>query len=63
MHTPMPDEENAAGRIRGKSVLHQTLTAIVDIQRRKVVTGPMDSVGVVLYNVDVSFDRRDPCRC
>lgn len=53
MHTPLPDEENSAGRIRGKSPLHQALDAVVRIERTKIITGPADSVGVLLYNVDV----------
>lgn len=54
MHTPSPDERNEAGIVRGKSMLHQALKAIVDIERRKVITGPSDSIGILLYNVDVS---------
>lgn len=54
MHTPLPDEENSAGLIRGKSPFHQALEAVVRIERTKIVTGPSDSVGVLLYNVDVS---------
>jgi ATP-dependent DNA helicase 2 subunit 1 len=56
MHKPLPDEVNEAGVVRGKSMLHQALKAIVDIERRKVLTGPSDSIGVLLYNVDVSYD-------
>lgn len=60
MHQPVPDEANEAGLVRGKSVLHQALRAIVDIERRKVITGPSDSIGVLLYNVDVSR-REEHC--
>jgi ATP-dependent DNA helicase 2 subunit 1 len=49
----MADEENPGGLIRGKSPLHQALDAVVGIERRKVVTGPQDSVGLMFYNVDV----------
>ncbi|WOO82294.1 ATP-dependent DNA helicase II subunit 1 [Vanrija pseudolonga] len=52
MHTPMPDERNSAGVIRGKSALHQALEAVVRSERNKVVTGPADSVGLLLYNLD-----------
>lgn len=52
MHKPLPDEENAAGIIRGKSPLHQALESVSNIERNKVTTGPSDSVGLVLYNVD-----------
>jgi len=54
MHAPQPDERNEAGIVRGKSLLYQALKAIVDIERRKVITGPSDSIGILLYNVDVS---------
>lgn len=53
MHTPLPDDENPAGVIRGKSPLHQALDAVVRIERSKIITGPQDSVGVLLFNVDV----------
>ncbi|WVQ84479.1 hypothetical protein IAT38_006631 [Cryptococcus sp. DSM 104549] len=52
MHTPFPDEDNTKGKIRGRSALQQALEAIEKIQRSKVITGPMDSVGVVMWNVD-----------
>ena len=54
MQSPRPDIINPAGIVRGKSALHQVLEAVVDLQRKKVITGPADSVGVVLWNVDVS---------
>ncbi|BEI96575.1 hypothetical protein CcaverHIS631_0201640 [Cutaneotrichosporon cavernicola] len=52
MQTPAADVENEAGVIRGKSPMHQALDAVVKIERTKVITGPNDSVGVLLYNVD-----------
>ncbi|KLT41005.1 SPOC domain-like protein [Cutaneotrichosporon oleaginosum] len=52
MQTPAPDDKNEAGVIRGKSPLHQALDAVVKIERTKVITGPSDSVGVLLYNID-----------
>ncbi|KAL1412750.1 ATP-dependent DNA helicase II subunit 1 [Vanrija albida] len=52
MHKPMPDERNAAGVIRGKSALHQALEAVVRSERGKVITGPADSVGLLIYNLD-----------
>lgn len=52
MHKPLPDEENEAGLIRGKSPLHQALESVSNIERNKVTTGPSDSVGLVLYNID-----------
>ncbi len=54
MQTPAADVENEAGVIRGKSPLHQALDAVAKIERSKVITGPHDSVGVLLYNIDVS---------
>lgn len=54
MHKPLPDEENEAGIIRGKSPLHQALESVSFIERNKVTTGPSDSVGLVLYNVDAN---------
>ena len=53
MHTPRPDTSNPEGTIRGKSALHQVLEAVVDLERKKVITGPADSVGVMFWNVDV----------
>ncbi|WWC64593.1 uncharacterized protein I303_107204 [Kwoniella dejecticola CBS 10117] len=53
MQTPFPDTTNEDGElVRGKSALHQALEAVVKIQRSKVITGPADSVGVLLWNVD-----------
>lgn len=56
MQRPRPDTSNPGGLIRGKSALHQVLEAVVDLQRKKVITGPADSVGVMLWNVDVSIN-------
>ncbi|WVR00189.1 hypothetical protein IAU59_007331 [Kwoniella sp. CBS 9459] len=53
MQVPFPDTKDDDGRVvRGKSALHQALGAVVKIQRSKVITGPADSVGVLLWNVD-----------
>ena len=54
MQRPQADEKNEAGVIRGKSALHQVLEAVVKIEKGKVITGPADSVGLLLYNIDVS---------
>lgn len=54
MQRPQADERNEMGLIRGKSALHQVLEAVVKIEKGKVITGPADSVGLILYNVDVS---------
>lgn len=54
MQRPQADERNEAGVIRGKSALHQVLEAVVKIEKGKVITGPADSVGLLLYNIDVS---------
>lgn len=53
MQTPYPDQDTPSGIIRGKSALHQVLDAVVQIERSKVITGPADSVGLLLYNIDV----------
>ncbi|WWC91681.1 uncharacterized protein L201_006627 [Kwoniella dendrophila CBS 6074] len=53
MQIPFPDTTNEDGEVvRGKSALHQALEAVVKIQRSKVITGPADSVGVLLWNID-----------
>ncbi|WRT70242.1 uncharacterized protein IL334_007237 [Kwoniella shivajii] len=53
MQTPFPNTTNEDGQfIRGKSALHQALEAVVKIQRSKVITGPADSVGVLLWNIE-----------
>lgn len=54
---PRPDSFNPEGIVRGKSALQQVLEAVVDLERKKVITGPADSVGVMLWNVDVSYIR------
>ena len=54
MQTPRPDFETEEGVMKGKSALHQVLEAVVELQRKKVITGPSDSVGVLIYNIDVS---------
>ena len=58
MQKPRPDMENPGGVIRGKSALHQVFEAVVDLERKKVITGPADSVGVMFWNVDVSPKHR-----
>ncbi|WWC72003.1 uncharacterized protein I206_105962 [Kwoniella pini CBS 10737] len=53
MQTPFPDTTNEEDvLVRGKSALHQALEAVVKIQRSKVITGPADSVGVLLWDID-----------
>ncbi|KAL7418434.1 ATP-dependent DNA helicase II subunit 1 [Cryptotrichosporon argae] len=52
MQKPFLDSDEDGQRVRGKSALHQALEAVVRIERSKVITGPSDSVGVLLYNVD-----------
>ncbi|WVQ67007.1 uncharacterized protein L199_005199 [Kwoniella botswanensis] len=53
MQTPFSDTTNDDGElVRGKTALHQALEAVVKIQRSKVITGPADSVGVLLWNID-----------
>ena len=59
MQAPRPDTTNPEGTIRGKSALHQVLIAVMDLQRKKVITGPADSVGIMFWNVDVSLCRDD----
>ena len=67
MHDPQPDEmfENedfsrvtepdVAKKIygKGKSTLHVALEVAHKVERAKALTGPHDSVGVLLYNVNV----------
>ncbi len=38
-----------------KSPLHMALEAVLKVQRGKVMSGPNDSVGVMLWNVDVGL--------
>jgi len=54
MQRPQANERNEEGVIKGKSALHQVLEAVVRIEKGKVITGPADSVGLLLYNIDVS---------
>jgi hypothetical protein len=57
MHKPRPDRDDPddEGRtIKGKSALHQVLESVVRFEKGKVITGPADSVGLMLFNVDVS---------
>jgi ATP-dependent DNA helicase 2 subunit 1 len=55
MQTPQADEETPDGAIRGRSALHQVLEAVKRIEKSKVITGPADSVGLLVYNIDVSI--------
>lgn len=57
MHKPRADKENDEGRIRGRSALHQVLESVVKFQKSKVITGPSDSVGLMVWNIDVSECR------
>jgi ATP-dependent DNA helicase 2 subunit 1 len=59
MHTPGPDRHNPDGVVRGKSALHQVLDFVAKFEKSKVITGPADSVGVMLWNVDVGLTQ-DP---
>ncbi|ORX40593.1 SPOC like C-terminal domain-containing protein [Kockovaella imperatae] len=54
MQTPRPDMSTPEGIIRGKSALHQVMDAVMDLQRKKVITGPADSVGIMFWNIDPS---------
>jgi ATP-dependent DNA helicase 2 subunit 1 len=54
MQTPYPDRDTPEGPIKGKSALYQVIDAVAEIERRKVITGPADSVGVLLWNIDVN---------
>lgn len=54
MHKPRADKDNEFGRVRGRSALHQVLESVVKLEKSKVITGPADSVGLMLWNVDVS---------
>ena len=55
MQTPRPDRSNPDGLRRGKSALHQVLDFVAKFEKSKVITGPADSVGLILWNVDVRF--------
>ncbi|WVQ74248.1 hypothetical protein IAR50_003845 [Cryptococcus sp. DSM 104548] len=55
MHRPFPDHEDEQGNtVKGKSALHQALEVVMRIQRSKVISGPNDSVALLLFNVDPS---------
>lgn len=54
MHKPRSDRQNPSGTVRGKSALHQVLESVVKLEKSKVITGPSDSVGLLVWNVDVS---------
>lgn len=57
MHQVRPDRDDPDsedGIVKGKSALHQVLESVVRFEKGKVITGPSDSVGLMLYNVDVS---------
>jgi hypothetical protein len=62
MQRPQADEKNEAGIIRGKSALHQVLEAVVKIEKGKVITGPADSVGLLLYNINVRTPSNMTCK-
>lgn len=67
MHEPLPDdmfenddfsrftEPEVAKKVygKGKSTLHVALEVAHKVERAKALTGPHDSVGVLLYNVNV----------
>lgn len=69
MQEPLPDEmfkdeefnkfqdPDTAFKLKGKgkSPLHIALEVVHAVERAKALTGPQDSVGVLFYNVDVSF--------
>jgi ATP-dependent DNA helicase 2 subunit 1 len=58
MHQVRPkreDPDDEEGPTRGKSALHQVLESVVRFEKGKVITGPSDSVGLLLFNVDVSY--------
>jgi hypothetical protein len=46
-----------------KSPLHMALEAVLKVERGKVMSGPNDSVGVLLWNVDVSISQSLLRRC
>lgn len=70
MQTPLPDatslgvktDENdtdAEGRSlntsgKGKSPLHIALESVLGVMRGKILSGPSDFIGVLIYNIDVS---------
>ncbi|ODN73262.1 hypothetical protein L202_07815 [Cryptococcus amylolentus CBS 6039] len=61
MHKPFPDYKDEQGiTVKGKSALHQALEVVMRIQRSKVISGPNDSVALLLYNVDPSVVTESP---
>lgn len=59
MHKVRPKKEDTdedEGPTRGKSALHQVLESVVRFEKGKVITGPADSVGLLLFNIDVSYE-------
>ncbi|KAI9634077.1 SPOC like C-terminal domain-containing protein [Dioszegia hungarica] len=55
MHKVRPKKEDTdedEGPTRGKSALHQVLESVVRFEKGKVITGPADSVGLLLFNID-----------
>jgi hypothetical protein len=71
MQTPLPDSSspldplgaenlNAEGESmdtsgKGKSPLHIALESVLGVMRGKILSGPSDFVGVLIYNVQVSL--------
>jgi hypothetical protein len=71
MQTPLPDatsldsktdadNTDAEGRSldttgKGKSPLHIALESVLGVMRGKILSGPTDHVGVLVYNIDVSY--------
>jgi hypothetical protein len=70
MQTPLPDatslaaktdedDTDAEGRSlntagKGKSPLHIALESVLGVMRGKILSGPSDFIGVLVYNIDVS---------
>ena len=73
MQTPLPDatslgvktdedDTDAEGRSlnttgKGKSPLHIALESVLGVMRGKILSGPSDFIGVLIYNLDVSSRR------
>jgi hypothetical protein len=73
MQTPLPDatslghktdedDTDAEGRSlnttgKGKSPLHIALESVLGVMRGKILSGPSDFIGVLIYNIDVSPQR------
>lgn len=53
-HDPDEEEEEQTTEGKGKSVLHVALECVLGVMRGKVLSGPGDYVGLLVYNVDVS---------